>query len=171
MEEGASAQCPICLQDCDLSPASKPGRRAVVVTHCSHAFHMGCLAEHYARDALARCPICRSDLGHSELVSPTPAEAPQDLDAVMRCESLRGQIVTLIGACVNQALRADRRRMICFACFGIASTWSWLNQMEHESARRVRAVQMELARVDRVNQDLRRIVASFPFGALFRPKH
>lgn len=161
-----STQCPICLDDCDLSTASKP-RRAVVVTHCSHVFHMGCIAEHYARDASMRCPICRSDLADSELVSPAGA-LPQDMDidALMRHESLRSQVVALISACVNQALKRNRRWTCLLGLCGIAGTCVFFRQREtHEQE--IRELKLELSRVDAVNLDLRRRMVS-PLSALFR---
>ena len=113
------------------------------------------------------CPICRSDLADSELVSPA-GSLPQDMDidALMRHESLRSQVVALISACVNQALKRNRRRTFLLGLCGIAGTCVFFRQREtHEQE--IRELKLELSRVDAVNLDLRRRMVS-PLSALFR---
>ena len=146
--------CPICFESCDLNIASKGMRRAVVVTSCSHVFHMGCIAEHYARDPSHRCPICRADLDESELVSPA-SSLPSDLESVMRDDSLRHQIVSLIGSCVNQALKWDRRRVSLIWLAGVAATFVWVSNLEATYVRQIRRLQKDYARLCLENRELR----------------
>ena len=152
-----ATQCAICLDDCDLALEADrrtAPRRAVVITACSHVFHMGCLAECYARDRLSRCPMCRADLAASELVSSAPRSQPSDLEAIMEDEGLRRQIVALVSACVTHAIRWDRRKYTIMCGIGAGLSLAYVSRVENAYAEHLRKLHRELGRALRENQHL-----------------
>merc|ERR1740138_1048808 len=61
--EPYSERCPVCMED--FGPGAEEPEKAIVLTPCLHAFHLGCLGSWLERRRGGhRCPTCRWDVSN-----------------------------------------------------------------------------------------------------------
>mmetsp|Transcript_19236 Transcript_19236/g.39588 ORF Transcript_19236/g.39588 Transcript_19236/m.39588 type:complete len:569 (+) Transcript_19236:33-1739(+) len=78
-----ATSCPICLEDFKSESHGSDGR-PVVLLRCGHVFDATCFEEWVAKGsgAVAKCPVCRMDVGPSGSLEDTDSIGDADADSV-----------------------------------------------------------------------------------------